>query len=287
MTTTNVQPDEARKRRRKTRTQNISALPPIVASELKANHIDLTPGAEHLVCPSCETWCPITGMRGTPKLVPHHTKRYRSADPRRCRSTNRRVTIDIDTAVGTWHTDLVEAAPTTASRRATKVLPKPKTTTVPAPVHKLAATREQQVAPAGARLFPLLDRGRRTVVAHRATCTACEAGGRCGTARELELWLREIEATAVLSREQQALRDRRAAEQQRAAQQDQDRTHRQSLRKVLPRVHRADVQRVHDALKAQVLELSPKLNPWEHAAFESAIAQLKQQLKQVKKQVNR
>ncbi|MEV5204424.1 hypothetical protein [Streptomyces sp. NPDC053720] len=285
MTTPLAQP-EARKRRRKTRTRNVSTLPPIVASDLKVTHIDLTPGAEHLVCPDCETWCPITGMRSTPKLVPHHTKRYRSADPRRCPSTNRRVTISTS-AVGVWRADMVEAAPTTRSRRATKVLPKPKSTTVPAPVHKLAAAREQQVAPVGARLLPLLDRARRTVAAHRATCTTCGAGGRCGTARELELWLREFEATAVLSREQQALRDRRAAEQQRATQQDQTRTHRQLSRKVLPRVHRADVQRVHDALKAQLKQLSPKLNPWERADLESAITLLEHQLKQAKKQGNR
>ncbi|MFB7918098.1 hypothetical protein [Streptomyces sp. NPDC056061] len=235
MTTTVAKP--ARKRRRKTRTKNISSLAPIIASDLKVNEIDLTPGKESLVCPSCERWTPITGMLGTPKLVPHPTKRYRSTESPRCQGTNRRVTIDID--VDAWRTDLVEAAPTTVSRRPTKVLPKPKVTTFPAPVHKLATTRQQQVAPAGARLLPLLDRARRTVLAHRATCMTCEAGGRCATARELELWLREYEATAVLSRERQALRDRRAAEHQRATQQDQARARQRSLRKVLPKVDQA------------------------------------------------
>ncbi|MET9656820.1 hypothetical protein [Streptomyces sp. NPDC006510] len=285
MTTPLAQP-EARKRRRKTRTRNVSSLQPIVASDLKVTHIDLTPGKESLVCPSCERWTPITGMLGTPKLVPHSTKRYRNTESPRCQQgTNRRVNIDVD--VNDWRTDLAEAAPTTASRRATKVLPKPKSTMAPAPVHQLAVTREQQVVPAGALLLPLLDRARRTVIAHRATCATCGAGGRCGTARELELWLREFEATAVLSREQQALRDRRAAEQQRAAQQDHVRTHRRSLRKVLPRVHRADMQRVHDALEAQLKQLSPKLTPWERADLESAITLLEHQLQQVKKQVNR
>ncbi|MER5747130.1 hypothetical protein ABT097_28160 [Streptomyces sp. NPDC002225] len=236
MTTALVQ-SEARKRRRKTRTKNISSLPPIIASDLKANQIDLTPAKESLVCPGCERWTPITGMLGTPKLVPHPTKRYRSTESPRCQGTNRRVTIDID--VTAWRTELVEAAPTTRSRSATKVLPKPKGTIVPAPVHKLAATREQQAAPIGARLLPLLDRARRAVATHRATCTTCAANGRCGTARELELWLRETEATAVISREQQALRDRRAAERQRAMQQDQARTHQRLLRQARPSVDRA------------------------------------------------
>ncbi|MFB7852910.1 hypothetical protein ACFC34_38660 [Streptomyces sp. NPDC056053] len=283
--TTAVKP-EARKRRRKTRTKNINSLPPIVASDLTVTHIDLTPGKESLVCPSCERWTPITGMHGTPKLVPHSTKRYRKAEAPRCQQgTNRRVTVDVD--VDAWRTDLAEAAPTTRSRRATKVLPKPKGTTVPAPVHRLAAAREQQIAPVGARLLPLLYRARRAVVAHRATCTTCGAGGRCGTARELELRLREVEATAMFSREQQALRDRRTAEQQRVAQQGQARAHRQVSRKVLPRVHRADAQRVHDALEAQLKQLSPQLSPWERADLESAIALLEHKLKQVKKQGTR
>ncbi|MER5501287.1 hypothetical protein ABT096_29360 [Streptomyces sp. NPDC002561] len=286
MTTPLVAQPEARKRRRKTRTRNVNSLPPIIASDLKTNHIDLTPGKESLVCPSCERWTPITGMLGTPKLVPHHAKRYRNTAAPRCQQgTNRRVTVDID--VDAWRTDLAEAAPTTRSRRATKVLPKPKGTTVPAPVHRIVAAREQQVVPVGARLLPLLERARRVVVAHRATCATCGGGGRCGTARELELRLREVEATAVISREQQALRDRRAAEQQRATQQNQTRAHRQSLRTVLPRVHRADAQRVHDTLEAQLKQLSPKLTPWERADLESAIALLERQLKQVKKQGTR
>ncbi|WP_331734470.1 MULTISPECIES: hypothetical protein [unclassified Streptomyces] len=228
---------EARKRRRKTRTKTVSNLPAIVASEFKTNAIDLTPGKEHLICPGCKGWTPITGMLGTPKLVPHHTKRYRTTEPRRCSSSNRRVTIDI--AVADWRTELVEAAPTTASRRATKVLPKPKTTQPPAPVHRLAATREQQVAPAGTRLLPLLDRARRTVIAHRATCMTCGAGGRCGTGRELEIALREFEATAVLAREQQAITDRTAARQHRVEQQEQARARQRSLRPVLSKVDRA------------------------------------------------
>ncbi|MCX4851868.1 hypothetical protein [Streptomyces sp. NBC_00893] len=236
MTTTSAMP-AARKRRRKTRTKNVSALLSIVASELKINDIDLTPGKEHLRCPGCERWTPITGMLSAPKLVPHPTKHYRSTESRRCLNSNRRVTLDVD--VTAWRTKLVEAAPTTASRRATKVLPKPKATQPPAPVHRLAATREQQAAPAGTRLLPLLDRARRTVIAHRATCMTCGAGGRCGTGRELEIALREFEATAVLAREQQAFTDRTVAAQRRVAEREQARVHQRSLRQALPKVERA------------------------------------------------
>ncbi|MFE1499901.1 hypothetical protein ACFW89_33045, partial [Streptomyces albidoflavus] len=104
MSTTLVTPETpaARKRRRKTRTKNVSHLPPLVASQLKASQIDLTPGKEHLVCAACERWTPITGVQGTPKLVPHHTGRAGTAEPRRCSNTNRRVVIDID--ITQWRT---------------------------------------------------------------------------------------------------------------------------------------------------------------------------------------
>ncbi|WP_331737350.1 hypothetical protein OG520_44770 (plasmid) [Streptomyces sp. NBC_00984] len=230
MTTTAVAAKpEASKRRRKTRTKNVSHLPPIVASTLKTNEIDLTPGKEHLVCPNCSRWTPITDMLSTPKLVPHHTRRHRTTSPRRCSSSNRQVSINI--AVTKWRTDLVQAAPTTASRRATKVLPKPVTTT-PAAVHQLAATRAQRAASAEARLLPLLDRARSAHTAHHAMCMMCGSSGRCAEGRELEIALREVEATAVLTHEQQALRDRRAADQQRAAR-------RESLKAALPKVARA------------------------------------------------
>ncbi|MET9954511.1 hypothetical protein ABZ135_23615 [Streptomyces sp. NPDC006339] len=160
MTTTTTVAAKARKRRRKTRTKNVNSLPPIVASELKANEIDLTPGKEHLVCPDCSTWVPITGMLGTPKLVPHHTGRAGAADPQRCTDgSNRRVTVDVE--VDVWRAELAEAAPSVASRRATKVLPKPKTGSVP------AAT---QLRPA-----PLSAESVRLVFArHRTACAVCE-----------------------------------------------------------------------------------------------------------------
>ncbi|MEU5314426.1 hypothetical protein [Streptomyces sp. NPDC021562] len=150
----------ARKRCRKTRTKKVNPRPPIVASALAANEIDLAPGREHLVCPGCRTWCPITGMNGTPKLVPHHTDRAGTPNPRRCTAgSDRRVTIDI--AVDDWHTTLIEARPTTASRRATKVLPKPKT--IPAP-----AASQLKPAPLSAETV------RRAFRQHQQHCRACE-----------------------------------------------------------------------------------------------------------------
>ncbi|MFF5881071.1 hypothetical protein ACIQ9M_34580 [Streptomyces californicus] len=117
---------EPKQRRRKTRTKKVSHLEPLVASKLKTGEIDLTPGKEHVRCPACETWTPITGVLGTPLLVPHHTTPYHDRTPgprRRCSNTNRRIILDI--RVETWQERQAEGAATAATRRATKVLPKP------------------------------------------------------------------------------------------------------------------------------------------------------------------
>ncbi|MGW0294779.1 hypothetical protein [Streptomyces tuirus] len=167
MSTTPVMP-KARKRRRKTRTPNVNSRPPIIASALKFNEIDLAPGKEHVVCPDCSTWVPITGMLGTPKLVPHHTGRATAGDPRRCTDgSNRRIIIDIE--VDAWRTTLIEAVPTTASRRATKVLPKPK----------------MAPAPAASQIRPALlsaEQVRQVFRTHQQRCSACkgEAADRGG-----------------------------------------------------------------------------------------------------------
>ncbi|WP_051779481.1 hypothetical protein [Streptomyces sp. NRRL S-241] len=159
MITTPAMP-KASKRRRKTRTSNVNHRPPVIASRLKVNEIDLTPGKEHLVCPDCSTWVPITGVLGTPKLVPHHTGRAKTAEPRRCTAgSNRQVTIDVE--ADAWRTQLIEAAPTTAARRATKVLPKPKVKPAPA---------ASQVKPA-----PLsAEQVRRAFRQHQQQCLACK-----------------------------------------------------------------------------------------------------------------
>ncbi|GHB32977.1 hypothetical protein [Streptomyces chryseus] len=160
MITTPAMPKSASKRRRKTRTSNINHRPPVIASKLKVSEIDLAPGKEHLVCPDCSTWVPITGMLGTPKLVPHHTGRAKTGEPRRCAAgSNRPVTIDVE--AGALRTQLIEGAPTAASRRATKVLPKPKVKPVP-------ATSQVKPAPLSAEQVSRVFRQ------HQQQCLACK-----------------------------------------------------------------------------------------------------------------
>ncbi|MFG3071748.1 hypothetical protein [[Kitasatospora] papulosa] len=163
MATTTVEPT-ARKRRRKTRTKNISPLPALLASELTASQIDLTPGKEHVFCPACENWTPITGVLSTPVLVPHHTTPYHdpTTTPRRCSNTNRRITLD--TALDTWQADLAErtvASATVSSRRPTKVLPKPKT-------HAAPAASQLKPSPLSA------EQVRRMFRQHQEQCLACK-----------------------------------------------------------------------------------------------------------------
>ncbi|WP_189538386.1 hypothetical protein, partial [Streptomyces roseolilacinus] len=146
-----------------TRTSNVNHRPPVITSKLKVTELDLTPGKEHLVCPDCSTWVPITGMLGTPKLVPHHTGRAKAAEPRRCTAgSNRR--IDLDIKLDAWRVGVAEraeVAATVAFRRATKVLPKPRTGSVPA-VSQLKPT-------------PLTPEAVRVVfIRHREMCPSCK-----------------------------------------------------------------------------------------------------------------
>ncbi|MEU4878301.1 hypothetical protein [Streptomyces sp. NPDC021608] len=113
----------ARKRPTRTRTKQFSTLPAIVVSKLPPIDIDLLPGTKSLVCPSCKTWCPVTGHDGSnPKLVPHHTGRAGTADPRRCIGSNRRVKLDL--TIAEWRGLLADAITNASSRQATVVLPK-------------------------------------------------------------------------------------------------------------------------------------------------------------------
>lgn len=158
MTTTSAMPT-AKKRPKKTRTNRISSRPAIVVSKLRNNQIELSPGKEHMVCPDCGTWCPITGTQSTPQLVPHHTEPKGNPNPRRCIGSNRLVRIDL--TVDQWRQRRADAIADTASRRATRVLPKPKTTATP------AATQIKPVplsAQAVHQMFRL----------HQAQCAACK-----------------------------------------------------------------------------------------------------------------
>ncbi|MFJ8692821.1 hypothetical protein [Streptomyces roseolilacinus] len=94
---------KAAKRKGRTRTSCLSPLDTIVLSTLSPGHIDMRTVETtqtrriSLVCPDCGTWVPVTPHRGTYllKLVPHHTGRAGVADAIRCRSSNRRVDVDI------------------------------------------------------------------------------------------------------------------------------------------------------------------------------------------------
>ncbi|MFD9398193.1 hypothetical protein ACFWA4_05155 [Streptomyces sp. NPDC060011] len=192
----------ARKRRRKTRTKKVSPLPAIVASELPHDEIDLTPGREHLVCPNCARWTPITGVLGTPKLVPHHTESAhiaRTEKLHRCSGTNRQVVIDI--AIEDWRSERTQAVAiaeaTAATRRATKVLPK-KPTVVPTPVHRLAS----MPAPSS-HLLAAQAAARTAVNEHRAKCKVCRTGQtRCPDGRELEIRMGHTDGSVRLAIEQ-------------------------------------------------------------------------------------
>lgn len=238
MTTTPAMP-KARKRHGKTRTPQVNHRPPIIASTLKANQLDLSPDKEHLVCPDCSTWCPITGMLGTPKLVPHHSGRADTAEPRRCTAgSNRRVTIDVE--VSDWRTELIEAVPTTTARRATKVLPKPKTKPTP-------AASQIKPAPLSAETI------RQAFRQHQQQCPACkgEATSRDGeplscrdgarlAATFLRLLRQEPKRRAI--REFLA-RERRRFDRQYAAAAPVKRTSEWAA--VLPAVKAANTQRAH------------------------------------------
>ncbi|MFI8769503.1 hypothetical protein ACIGN6_31990 [Streptomyces sp. NPDC053792] len=170
MSTTLASPEAptAHKRRRKTRTKNVSHLPALVASQLKASEIDLTPGKEHLVCPACERWTPITGVLGTPKLVPHPVGRAGTAEASRCVNTNRRVVIDVD--IAEWRTGCTEAAATAAARRPTKVVRKPKAVAAPA---------VSQITPAPLSAASALDAYRE----HFKKCRKSSGTDHCGGTR--------------------------------------------------------------------------------------------------------
>ncbi|MFF8505887.1 hypothetical protein ACF07L_35340 [Streptomyces anulatus] len=231
----------ARKRRRKTRTKNISSLPPLVASEFKATQIDLTPGKENVRCPACTCWTPITGVLGTPVLVPHHTTPYHdpTPNPRRCSNTNRRIILD--TEVEAWQGQLderTEVSASVASRRATKVLPKPRKGPAPTPVHRLAEQGPQS-APALPRLIPLLERARRAADRHRAACPLCRVGGRCETGRALEVRAAETQASCTIAREQLRRQERQPGGRAAAP------TRRSQWAAVLPAVRDADTRRAH------------------------------------------
>lgn len=108
----------AQPRKRRTRTTNVSSKLALLLSELPLNSVELTPRAEHMACPACQTWCPLTTHKGSKqwKLVPHHTAKAGTPGARRCGNSNRLVTIDMPIAV--WQEQRAEAVADVAARSA-------------------------------------------------------------------------------------------------------------------------------------------------------------------------
>lgn len=150
---------QTRERTKRSRTKNTSRRPALALSALPVQELDLHPGAEHLVCPDCRTWCPVTGLR-SPKLVPHDGE-----NAQRCIGSNRRVLLDV--TIAEWRQVLAEAVTDTASRRPTSVRRKPQSKTLP-------AIPQMTSAPVSAA--DALTAYRK----HFTMCAASRMPGRCG-----------------------------------------------------------------------------------------------------------
>ena len=143
--TISTQAPTAQQRKRRTRTTTVSTRLALAVSTLLPIDIDLLPGTEHLRCPDCTTWCPITGAQGsTPKLVPHHTERAGTPGARRCSGSNRQVLLDL--TIAEWQQQWADAAKETSSRRPTTVLKKVK---APAPKAVLHIAQRRSDDPVG------------------------------------------------------------------------------------------------------------------------------------------
>ncbi|MFE6813527.1 hypothetical protein [Streptomyces sp. NPDC057675] len=289
MATTTAEP-KARKRRQKTRTKNVSPLPAIVASRLTASQIDLTPGKEHVICPTCMTWTPITGVLGTPVLVPHHTTPYydrTTTTPRRCSNSNRRIILD--TAVDAWQAELAErteVSSTVASRRPTRVTRKPRTAVAPAVMQIVGGLVDDKTA-------------RRLNEAHIKGCSTCTVKDEKGTIlRTADIASRCADGRRLA---QLAAHTQRVGPARRTAQMEQEEWSARGerglrlLHQLLWNQHAkavgdADVQRVDDALTAMIQTLNPRmadapqLTDWERADLMSAIALLATQKDQLERQ---
>ncbi len=131
-------------------------LTPLKLSEIPFHHIQLRDGERRaIVCPDCMEWHPL--RRGV--IWPHHLERTeRGSNGARCAGSARRVVFDVD--VAEWQQTMAEASASVASRRATKVLPKPKTTQAPA----ASQTRSPAISAEAIR---------QTFRQHQKQCAAC------------------------------------------------------------------------------------------------------------------
>ncbi|MFE4601166.1 hypothetical protein ACFRKE_09935 [Kitasatospora indigofera] len=204
MTTSTAIPT-AQQRHRRTRTTNVSSQPPLLVSQLTLTSVELTHRAEHLACPVCKTWCPLTLNKGSRewKLVPHHTAKAGTPGARRCSNSNRLVVIDIPLA--RWQEQRVEASADVAARRPTKVLKKVKSPVAPAIT---------QLTPAA----PTADTAHAVYVGHRSRCAACtDPKKRCTDG--LLLGATYLEA---LTQEEQAHTERAVADRVRTEREQRD-----------------------------------------------------------------
>ncbi|MDH6107876.1 hypothetical protein P3T36_006335 [Kitasatospora sp. MAP12-15] len=224
MTTSTAIPT-ARERKRRTCTKNVSCKPPLRLSELPRNLVDLTPRAEHVGCPDCKTWCPLTTHKGSKdwKLVPHHTTKAGTPGARRCGNSNRLFTIDMP--ITEWEQRRAEAIADVAARRPTTVLKKVKTPVAP-------AITQLDPAPATA------DSARRTYETHRSRCAACTGKEHCRDGKRLG-----ADYLRLLRREPEHRRNRALYEEVQAAA-ERDRVNQHPARRA------AEWHQVDEAVKA-------------------------------------
>ncbi|MEU8550517.1 hypothetical protein AB0C81_26650 [Streptomyces roseoverticillatus] len=160
----------ARLRKSRTRTKKVSAREPLVLSTLQPHQYDLRPTCASLICPDCQTWCPITGIQAkVHKLVPHHAGTAHEDKAIRCSGSNRGVVVDV--AYEVWQRHLETGCAETDGRRSARQHHKP----LPAPAKPVA-----RMTPAPMSAADTLNAYRQ----HLKKCRASSVAGRCaGTHR--------------------------------------------------------------------------------------------------------
>ncbi|GAA3163580.1 hypothetical protein [Streptomyces ramulosus] len=267
------------RRRLRVRTRSTSGQPPLRLSTLPFHQINLLPGELSLLCPTCSTWCPVSGV-AAPKLVPHSNCRCRTPKdgphscPHNCDGSDRRVILDADPEE--WGRKTAEAAASVAARRATAVRRKPKTPPTP-PLNRVAPG--PRTAAGAHKAYDL----------HRRRCAACSKRVRdqhgkpltCADGRRLgQIYVLiqqdEPERRKAAARLEQ---EARRAEWERARSLPSRRA--AEVARYVPAVTRADERRVRDELDATLLELQDhktgqyrKLDRFERAALDARIGAL-------------
>ncbi|WAU78342.1 hypothetical protein O1Q96_00390 (plasmid) [Streptomyces sp. Qhu-G9] len=259
----------AQKRVRRTRSRTVSHLPAVSVSSLKPHEYDLEPACISLICPTCRTWVPISGTL-RPKLVPHHTETAGAEDAVRCPGSHRLVVIDVE--VERWRRRLKEGVAETTGRRSTRVVRKPKTSSVPAVMQMVSTLVDDKTA-------------RKLDEAHVKGCRDCSPGAesRCADGRRLAQLAAHTKRVGPARRKKQMeledWNDRREWGLRLL--------HGQQWDKVSGPVADADLQRVRDALAALIKTLNPakrdapQLTDWERADLMSAITLLAVQEEQL------